>query len=139
MRRPAPKTALCGNAELGKVSLCGFDTAARALDPVGIVNKPEIDFANALAVTVKDASNNPVSGVSVAFTAPGSGASGKFSNIGTSISVSTNAAGVASAPFTANATPGGPYTVTAATAGLPIRARSRLCSASKLQFPTTRH
>jgi len=76
-------------------------------------------FANALAVTVKDASNNPVSGVSVAFTAPGSGASGKFSNSGTSISVSTNTAGVASAPFTANATPGGPYTVTAATAGLP--------------------
>ena len=36
-------------------------------------------FANALAVTVRDAGSNPVSGVNVTFTAPGSGASGLFS------------------------------------------------------------
>src|ERR1700726_1979138 len=76
-------------------------------------------FANALAVTVKDASSNPISGVSVTFTAPGSGASGTFSNNTATITVATNASGVASAPFTANATAGGPYTVTAAAAGLP--------------------
>src|SRR4029077_12190925 len=75
-------------------------------------------FTNALAVTVKDAGNNPVSGVNVAFTAPGSGASGKFSNNAATINVATNASGVASASFTANATAGGPYTVTAASAGL---------------------
>ncbi len=75
-------------------------------------------FANALAVTVKDASSNPISGVNVTFTAPGSGASGKFSNNTATISVPTNASGVASAPFTANATAGGPYTVTATAAGL---------------------
>ena len=33
-------------------------------------------FATALQATVKDASNNPVSGATVTFTAPGSGASG---------------------------------------------------------------
>src|SRR6202007_2061540 len=75
-------------------------------------------FSNALGVTIKDASNNPVPGVNVTFTAPGSGASGVFSNSTATIVVATNASGVASAPFTANATAGGPYTVTAAAAGL---------------------
>ncbi|HKW65252.1 MAG TPA: hypothetical protein VJN89_22055, partial [Candidatus Acidoferrum sp.] len=75
-------------------------------------------FANPLAVTVKDAGSNPVSGVNVTFTAPGSGASGTFSNSTAAITVATNASGVASAPFTANATAGGPYTVTAAASGL---------------------
>ena len=75
-------------------------------------------FANALAVTVRDAGNNPVAGVNVTFTAPGSGASGVFSNSTATITVATNASGVASAPFTANGTAGGPYTVTAAATGL---------------------
>jgi hypothetical protein len=75
-------------------------------------------FANPLAVTVKDAVGNPVAGVSVIFAAPGSGASGKFSNATSTIVVATNALGVASAPFTANGTAGGPYTVTAAATGL---------------------
>src|SRR5207248_2054775 len=75
-------------------------------------------FANALAVTVKDAGSNPVSGVNVTFTAPGAGASGVFSNSTATITVATNALGVASAPFTANTTAGGPYTVTAAATGL---------------------
>src|SRR5450755_380023 len=75
-------------------------------------------FANALAVTVMNASGLPVSGVNVTFTAPGSGASGVFSNSTTTITIATNASGVASAPFTANATAGGPYTVTAAASGV---------------------
>src|SRR5260370_864831 len=75
-------------------------------------------FANALAVTVRDAGSNPVAGVNVTFTAPGSGASGVFSNSTATITVATNASGVASAPFTANTTAGGPYTVTAAATGL---------------------
>src|SRR2546429_172425 len=75
-------------------------------------------FANALAVTVKDAGSNPVSGVNVTFAAPGSGASGVFSNSTATIIVATNALGVASAPFTANTTAGGPYTVTAAATGV---------------------
>src|SRR6202034_3663455 len=75
-------------------------------------------FAHALAVTVKDSGSNPVSGVNVTFTAPGSGASGKFSNSTNTIVVATNASGVASAPFTANGTSGGPHNVTAAATGL---------------------
>src|SRR5258706_143026 len=75
-------------------------------------------FAVAPAVTVRDAGNNPVPGVSVTFTAPGAGASGLFSNLTTTITVATNASGIAAAPFTANGTAGGPYIVTAASAGL---------------------
>ena len=73
-------------------------------------------FANALAVTVNDAFNNAISGVNVTFTAPGLGASGKFTNNTATITVATNGSGVASTPFTANATAGGPYTVTAVAA-----------------------
>ena len=68
-------------------------------------------------MTVTDASNNPVSGVNVTFTAPSSGASGIFSNSTATITVATNASGVATAPFTANSTAGG-YNVTAAANGL---------------------
>jgi hypothetical protein len=75
-------------------------------------------FPNALAVTVLDSGSNPVSGANVVFTAPGSGASGTFSNSMNTITVATNASGVASAPFTANSTAGGPYSVTAVLGGL---------------------
>ena len=75
-------------------------------------------FSNAPAVTVENATNNPVSGVNVTFTAPGGGASGVFSNSTATITVATNGSGVALAPFTANGTAGGPYTVTATSAGL---------------------
>src|SRR5205814_529120 len=63
----------------------------------------------------RDASSNPVPGVSVTFAAPGSGASGAFSSSST---VTTNSSGIATAPaFTANTTAGS-YTVTATTAGV---------------------
>ena len=70
-------------------------------------------FATALQATVRDASNNPLAGVAVTFSAPASGASGTFSG---SATVVTNASGIATAPtFTANAIAGA-YNVTA-TAG----------------------
>ena len=73
-------------------------------------------FASALVATVKDSGGNPVSGVTVTFNTPASGASGTFAggvNTGT-----TNGSGVAtSAVFTANATAGS-YTVTASVAGV---------------------
>ena len=72
-------------------------------------------FAAPLIATVRNASGNPVAGVTVVFTAPASGPSGSF-NGGTS--VVTNAAGVATAPaFTANSVAGS-YVVTASTGGL---------------------
>ena len=74
-------------------------------------------FTTALQATVKDAGSNPLSGVTVTFTAPGSGASGTFSGTGTATAV-TNGSGVATAPaFTANATAGS-YTVTASVSGV---------------------
>lgn len=69
-------------------------------------------FTNPLSVTVRDAVNNPVSGATVNFTGPGSGA-----GIASTVSATTNASGVASASVTANGTTGGPYNVTASVAG----------------------
>ncbi|HBB87720.1 MAG TPA: hypothetical protein DC047_08910, partial [Blastocatellia bacterium] len=76
-------------------------------------------FATALQATVTE-SGNLQSGVSVTFTAPGSGASGTFTGGSTTAVVSTNVSGVATAPtFTANST-GGTYNVVASIGtGLP--------------------
>jgi len=70
-------------------------------------------FAAPLVVLVTNAGGQPVDGAKVTFTAPSSGASATFSGGATKITVTTNAAGVASVNVTANATVGGPYTVTA--------------------------
>jgi hypothetical protein len=62
-------------------------------------------FATALAVRVTDASGNPVSGATVTFAVPTSGASGAFA--GGVKTATTNGAGIATAPaFTANGTVG---------------------------------
>jgi hypothetical protein len=74
-------------------------------------------FASPLQATVTDKYGNPVSGVSVTFTAPSSGASGTFSNGQTSITVTTNTSGIASVAFTAN-TKAGSYKVTATVPGV---------------------
>ena len=68
-------------------------------------------FAMPLTAIVKDIGGNPVSGASVVFSGPASGAS-----IAT-VTVLTNSAGIATASVTANATSGGPYTVTASVTG----------------------
>src|SRR5947199_147208 len=54
-------------------------------------------FGTVLSVTVKDAGNNPVSGISVTFAAPATGASGTFANGTTTTIATTNASGVATA------------------------------------------
>src|SRR5205807_1768225 len=63
----------------------------------------------------------PISGITVTFTAPGSGPSGTFPGNVTTANVATNGSGVATAPvFTANGTAGGPYDVVASIGpGLP--------------------
>jgi YVTN family beta-propeller protein len=73
-------------------------------------------FAAPLAVTVTDATNAPVPGITVSFSAPTTGPGGTFAGgVNTAI---TNANGVAtSAVFTANASVGS-YMVTATVAGL---------------------
>src|SRR5258708_40043603 len=88
-------------------------------DPGGSGQSAAINtaFAAHLEATVKDAGNNPVSGVLVTFTAPTSGVSGTFA--GGVNTATTNVSGVAtSTTFTANATAGGPYNVTASVAGV---------------------
>jgi len=74
-------------------------------------------FTTQLQVSVQ-LGGSAVSGASVLFTAPGSGASGTFAGGGTTATVSTGLTGVAMAPaFTANSAGGGPYTITATVSG----------------------
>ena len=68
-------------------------------------------YAIPLTVIVKDQYLNPVSGATVVFTAPGSGASGLF-GASTTVNVVTDAEGQAATPITANGTAGA-FTVTA--------------------------
>jgi hypothetical protein len=78
-------------------------------------------FTNPLVATVTDADGNPVSGVSVTFTAPASGASGTFATAtpGTTDTETTGSNGQAtSQAFSANSIAGGPYNVVASATGL---------------------
>jgi hypothetical protein len=83
-------------------------------------------FAAPLVATVVDANQYPVSGASVTFTAPSSGASGTFANGTVTETDTTNASGVAtSTTFTADATVGA-YSVTAAVSGVATAANFNL-------------
>jgi protocatechuate 3,4-dioxygenase beta subunit len=74
-------------------------------------------FPIRLAVSVTDASQNPVAGAVVTFTAPARGPSGRFGRANRIVRVKANGNGVAVAPaLTANGTPGG-YIVTAGVGG----------------------
>jgi outer membrane autotransporter protein len=86
-------------------------------------------FATPLRALVKDGSGNPTPNVSVTFTAPATGASGTFSG-SNSVTVTTDASGIATAPaFTANATAGS-YAVTASAAGVATPASFALTNTS---------
>jgi hypothetical protein len=75
-------------------------------------------FPIPLAVTVKDAADNPVAGVVVTFAAPAHGPSGHFRSHARTVRVKTNSKGIAVAPaLTANAKAGG-YVATASGGGL---------------------
>jgi adhesin/invasin len=65
------------------------------------------NFPQPLGVKAADASNNPVPGVVVTFTAPSSGPSGFFVGGGASITATTDSSGNATVPFSANITVGG--------------------------------
>jgi serine/threonine protein kinase len=73
-------------------------------------------FAGPLQAVV-DEGGNPLPGAGVTFTAPGSGAAGTFAGGATTVSVTTDNSGIATAPaFTANGSPGS-YAVTATVPG----------------------
>lgn len=74
-------------------------------------------FAVPFAVTLLDASGNPVAGVPVYYTAPGSGPSGTFAGGGNTATTTSGSDGTATAPtFTGNGS-AGTYTVTASLGG----------------------
>ncbi len=82
-------------------------------------------FPVRLAVTVTDKNGNAVAGVTVRFTAPGRGASGRFNGTKRMVAIRTDAKGVAVAPrFVANRAAGG-YVVSASAGGHAGRVRAR--------------
>jgi uncharacterized protein (TIGR03437 family) len=82
-------------------------------------------FAQPLQATVLDANNNPVSGATVTFGAPGSGASATLS----ALSAVTDTSGHATVTATANGT-AGCYAVSASTSGVTPSATYSLCNAA---------
>ena len=100
------------------VSLSGTGTEATITATAGTPQSATIStaFGSALQATVKDSGGNPVPGVVVTFTAPGTGPSASFA--GGVNTATTNASGVAiAAAFTANSIAGGPYNVVASATG----------------------
>ncbi len=107
-----------GNVTLNGAALSGASTPALAASG-GTPQTTTVStaFATALQATVTNG-GNPVSGVTVTFTAPGSGASGTFAGGSTTASVTTGSNGIAVAPaFTANSKAGS-YVVTATASGV---------------------
>jgi uncharacterized protein (TIGR03437 family) len=90
-------------------SLTNLPGPAATITPTGtpqtaVISQP---YATPFSVRIADASNNPISGQSVTFTAPASGATGRFPGSSPTAAVITGANGVATAPtFTANGTTG---------------------------------
>ncbi|NIM95961.1 MAG: hypothetical protein GTO18_19860 [Anaerolineales bacterium] len=81
---------------------------------------PLVEFRNPLQAAVLDSAGSPVEGTSVNFSAPGSGASGTFTESGTnSTTVLTNEFGIATtSAFTANGIEG-TYVATGSVGGVP--------------------
>lgn len=93
-------------------------------------------FGTALRATVRDASSNALSGVTVTFTAPASGASARFGSSATASAV-TDSSGVATAPtLTANGTVGS-YTVAASVSGVSGTAAFNLANSSSAPPPSS--
>ena len=105
--------------EIWQGQLWSDDTAASITATAGSGQSTGVNtgFATALQATVKDAVGNGVSGVTVTFTAPGSGASGTFGGTASASGVS-NSSGVATAPSLTANSQAGSYTVTASVAGV---------------------
>ncbi len=106
----------------GNVTLNGAALAAAGPSISATAGTPQsatvgAAFGTALQATVKDANNNPLSGVTVTFTAPSTGASASFNGSTSAIST-TNANGIAIAPTPIANSQAGVYTVTASASGV---------------------
>jgi adhesin/invasin len=103
-------------------SLAGAPATIKAGAASGQLATAASRFAIPFAVTVTDANANPVAGAVVVFSAPRSGASGRFGTAARrTVRVRTGSDGIAVAPgFTANGTVGG-YALIARVAGTRLR------------------
>ncbi len=113
-------TAGLGTA--AKFTLTNLGGAPATVTPgAGVTQKTAVGhaFGIPLSVTVSDAEKNPLAGVKVTFAAPARGASGTFATTHTrTVTVKTNASGIAVAPdLRANDVSGG-YIVTASVRGV---------------------
>jgi hypothetical protein len=117
----APATDQRGAARIvgGTIDIGAYESAGFSLTPTGTPQSTQINtaFSTPLSVQLTDnAFNKPLAfaGLSVTFTAPSSGASGTF---GSGTTVTTNAAGIAINPFTAN-NMAGSFAVSASATGI---------------------
>ncbi|WP_083098510.1 beta strand repeat-containing protein, partial [Pseudophaeobacter leonis] len=108
----ASATGLATGASFGLTNSAGAAAGFAVSTGDGQTAAISTEFGAALTALVTDAGGYPVSGVTVSFAAPGSGASAVLS----ASSAVSNAAGIASVTATANATLGS-YTVTARASG----------------------
>ncbi len=112
-----------------------INAAATASAIVAVAGTPQSAglgsaFGSLLVAFVKDANGNPVSNVTVTFTAPPVGASGLFNGATTVATAVTSGSGLATAPsFLANSTGGG-YIVTAGVSGIAALATFSLTNVS---------
>ena len=108
-------TAGTGSVPFTETNTAGVAASIAIVSGSGQMQAPGSAFTSPLVVIVKDAGGNPVSGASVTFTAPASGASGTFAGSVKTYTVNTGSNGQAtSTTFTAGTTLGA-YTVTATT------------------------
>ncbi|MBS1829999.1 MAG: Ig-like domain-containing protein [Acidobacteria bacterium] len=115
-----PAKANCGGSSLVLTSqgLAASVTVDSGSPQSAPVNTP---FPQPLSIKVRDANNLPVQGALLRLNAPPTGASVVFPNALNPFRTTlfTNALGIATVSATANATAGGPYSVTATVLGLP--------------------
>jgi hypothetical protein len=115
----AATTLPAAGADFSLSNTSGPPTAITVTSGSGQSATVSTAFANPLVATVTDVDGNPVSGASVTFTAPALAPSGTFANGTNTETDITDANGNAtSSTFTADATVGGPYLVTATVTGV---------------------
>jgi len=105
-----------GTVDIGAFESRGFTIAATSGSGQSAAIRAA--FASPLVATVSSVSGEPVSGGVVSFTAPASGPGATFTGGVTTIEVSINASGQASASATANSLAGGPYNISAGGVGI---------------------
>ncbi len=107
-------------------SLINTPDGTAKITPVTATESTTVNTAfTALQVHVTDNSNDDIAGISVTFTAPSTAPSGTFSGGLASVTVTTNAQGIATAPFTAD-TVSGSFSVVASAVGISPSAQFNL-------------